>query len=185
LGKIYRGEPLEITAVDPLADVYDAILRDAKIRPLIPTTWCHGELLEERFALNTFDLVYAQNALDHSYDPFRIIVSMIRLTKPGQFVMLEHRQDEAERARYTGLHQWNFALREGNFIIWNPSYVVNVTDILRNFVTIDNEFNPEVDWLVTKIQKHSDPPMGLGIADSVPTRHGWPWLRKGNTNFEV
>jgi ubiquinone/menaquinone biosynthesis C-methylase UbiE len=177
LGKMYRGESLDIIAVDPLADAYDALLRDAHILPLIRTTWCHGELLEERFPHNAFDLVYSQNALDHSYDPYRIIVSMIRLAKQGQYVLLEHRQDEAEREQYAGLHQWNFALRDGDFVIWNPSVTINVSEELQNYASIHTEFYPAVDWLITTIQKKSDPPEPE-IFEPKSQTHWWPWFRR-------
>lgn len=158
LGKIYRSQALDIIAVDPLADYYDQILRKAQLNPPVRTTWCHGELLEERFQPSSFDLVFSQNALDHSYDPYAIIKSMIRLTKVGHYVLLEHRQNEAEHEQYQGLHQWNFAMEQGDLVIWNPSAQLNVSQSLAQYVDIQIHYIADVDWLNIQMKKLKDLP---------------------------
>ncbi len=176
LGKIYRSQPLDIVAVDPLADYYDQILREAQLEAPVRTTWCHGELLEDRFEPSTFDLVFSQNALDHSYDPYRIIKSMIRLTKVDHFVLLEHRQNEAERAQYQGLHQWNFAVEQGDFVIWNPTSKLNVSKELLPYVDIQIRFIAEVNWLNIQMKKLKDLPFESDSISS-PKRGFWTKLR--------
>jgi len=72
-----------------------------------------------------------QNALDHTFDPWRALRQMIEVSKPGGFVLLRHARNEAVRENYLGLHQWNLdASPDGDFIIWNKHSSVNVTQIL-------------------------------------------------------
>ncbi len=42
-----------------------------------------GEQLLTMFEPETFDLTFARNALDHSYEPIRVIRNMIGLVKTG------------------------------------------------------------------------------------------------------
>ncbi len=117
LGKRWTGRNLEIIAIDPLADVYDELLRRFSIQPPLRTRFGHGEKLLEYFEPNTFDLAYASNALDHSYDPLSAISQMLTVTKPGHFVYLWHFANEGLHEQYSGLHQWNFNVCKDDFII--------------------------------------------------------------------
>ncbi len=157
LGKRYRRRPLRITAVDPLADLYDELLREAGIEPPVHTTWCQGELLRERFQPESFHLVYSQNALDHSYDPVAIIEQMVALALPGHYVVLEHRRNEGENERYRGLHQWNFDLDRGDFVIWNAQGRTNMTERLASQATIRCRYIPRAQWLNIQIRVRAIP----------------------------
>ena len=108
LGFRYPGKTLTIVPVDPLADEYDRLLRDAGLDPPIRTIRVAGEALLEHFGSRRFDIAYASNALDHSADPFTIISNMVAVVRPGGIVLLRHKRNEGESARYGGLHQWNF-----------------------------------------------------------------------------
>jgi SAM-dependent methyltransferase len=132
LGKRSATRKIHITAVDPLADVYDRVIAKHGITPPVRTTWCHGELLDTRFAPETFDLVWAQNSLDHSYHPVRIIEQALTVAKTGGFVVLSHARNEAVNANYDGLHQWNFDDEAGEFIVWNREMRVNVSKLLQH-----------------------------------------------------
>ena len=59
------------------------------------------------------------NSLDHSADPFTIISNMVGLVRPGGIVLLRHKRNEGESARYGGLHQWNFDVVDDSLIVWN------------------------------------------------------------------
>jgi SAM-dependent methyltransferase len=119
LGKQYPGKSLKIRAVDPLADQYDAILAEAGLEPPVRTEPGDGERLLDLFPAESFDIAYAANALDHSYDPMQAVESMVALVRPGGFVALRHHRNEANQKSYLGLHQWNFDSRDGRFVIWN------------------------------------------------------------------
>ncbi len=132
LGKKSANRKLRITAVDPLADVYDRVMAKFGVTPPVRTSWCHGEMLATRFAPESFDLVWAENSLDHSYEPVRIIEQALTVAKTGGFVVLSHARNEAVNANYDGLHQWNFDDEAGDFIIWNRESRVNVSKLLQS-----------------------------------------------------
>ena len=67
LGKYYNGIKLNITAVDALAVHYDK-LNWLDNRPEIITQYCETEELDNIFANDMFDMVYAKNTIDHHYD---------------------------------------------------------------------------------------------------------------------
>ncbi|MEO0585675.1 MAG: methyltransferase domain-containing protein, partial [Bacteroidota bacterium] len=106
LGKKCEGREIKITAVDPLADEYDELLEKHNVEPPVRTIKVDGERLTETFEVDTFDLVFARNCIDHSYNPEQAILEMISVCKPDCYVLLEHRPNEAENERYVGLHQW-------------------------------------------------------------------------------
>ncbi len=119
LGIRYPGKSIEVVPVDPLAQQYERLLRRFGVEPPVRTIEAHGEHLLSRFAPASFDIAYAVNAVDHSYDPMRIIQNMLALVRPDGVVLLRHRLNEGEHERYVGLHQWNFDVRGGDLVIWN------------------------------------------------------------------
>lgn len=128
LGCTYRGRRLDITACDPLAAQYAEMARRHGVsRPVEPII-AHAEGLTEVFPENSFDLVHASNALDHSYDPVRAIAEMIAVARLEGVVILRHFPNEAVKEGYHGLHQWNFDEQAGRAILWRPDTVVDLTD---------------------------------------------------------
>jgi SAM-dependent methyltransferase len=130
LGFRYPGKTLTIVAVDPLADEYERLLRDAGLDPPVRTIRVAGEALVEHFGRGRFDIAYATNALDHSADPFIIISNMVAVVRPGGVVVLRHKRNEGESARYWGLHQWNFDVVDNSLLLWNNAAEVNVGSAL-------------------------------------------------------
>lgn len=159
LGKKFGDIQLDIIAIDPLADEYDKILEKYNEVPLVRTENLAAEDIKKRFKPNTFDLVYARNCIDHSYNPESAIVDMIDVAKVGSYVLLEHRPNEAENEDWQGLHQWNFSAdSNGDFIIGSKHDEVNMTKKYASIGTITCEMldhDPESDgeWLVTRILK--------------------------------
>jgi SAM-dependent methyltransferase len=126
LGFMFPGKTLRIVAVDPLADEYERLLREADLRPPVRTIRVAGEALLDHFGPGTFDIAYASNALDHSADPIRIISNMAAVVRRGGIVLLRHKRNEGESARYGGLHQWNFDVVGERLILWNNAVEVDV-----------------------------------------------------------
>jgi SAM-dependent methyltransferase len=126
LGFRYRGKTLTIVPVDPLADEYERLLRTAGLDPPIRTIRVAGEGLLEHFGPDTFDIAYATNSLDHSADPLVIISHMVAVVRPGGVVLLRHKRNEGESARYGGLHQWNFDVVDESLLVWNDAVEVDV-----------------------------------------------------------
>ena len=131
LGFRYPGKTLTIVPVDPLADEYERLLREAGLDPPIRTICVAGEALLEHFGSRTFDIAYAINALDHSADPFTIISNMVAVVRVGGVVILRHKRNEGESALYGGLHQWNFDAVDGSLLVWNNAVEVNVGSALE------------------------------------------------------
>jgi SAM-dependent methyltransferase len=133
IGTMLKGKRIEVVAVDPLADEYNRLLAKYKIVPPVVTQKCDAERLTAMFPLNTFDLAYAANCLDHSYDPVLAIQQMLEITKPGGFVVLLHEPNEGEQELYRALHQWNFHTEDGDFLVSSPArQTVNVSTLLAS-----------------------------------------------------
>ena len=132
VGKKWTGQTVEITAIDPLADVYQELLRRVGIRPPVETKYGHGEKLLEQFHENQFDLAYASNALDHSYDPLLAINQMFAVIKPAHFVYLWHFANEGLISSYSGLHQWNFDVQGNDFVISDGRKQLSLATEFRN-----------------------------------------------------
>jgi SAM-dependent methyltransferase len=126
LGYRYPGKKLTIVPVDPLADDYDRLLREARLEPPLRTIGVAGEGLLEHFAPASFDIAYATNALDHSADPLTIISNMVAVVRPGGVVILRHKRNEGASARYSGLHAWNFDAAQDRLVLWNEAGSVDV-----------------------------------------------------------
>lgn len=131
LGYRYPGKTLRIVPVDPLADEYDRLLHEAGLEPPIHTIRVAGEALLEHFGSHRFDIAYATNSLDHSADPFTIISNMVAVVRPGGAVLLRHKRNEGESARYWGLHQWNFDAVGDDLLLWNNAAELNVGSALE------------------------------------------------------
>lgn len=151
LGKVWEGRTLDITAVDPLAEEYARAMKECGVVPLVLARTGEAERLTDLFAPGTFDLVYAQNCLDHSYDPLEAIRQMVLVAKEGCCARLEHASDEAERQRYQGLHRWNFRAEDGRFVIWQPGLRIDVEKELGAIA--DFTIQPLRDWLNVTLRK--------------------------------
>jgi SAM-dependent methyltransferase len=136
LGYRYPGKKVTIVPVDPLADEYARLLHDAGLEPPIRTVGVAGEELLEHFSPGSFDIAYATNALDHSADPLEIISNMVAVVRPRGTVVLRHKRNESEQARYGGLHQWNFDVVDGRLMLWNTATRVDVAAALAGRATM-------------------------------------------------
>jgi len=127
LGKKHPSKRLVIVAVDVLAEKYDELLDRYHVCPAVRTTFAEAEHLTRWFAENSFDLVNARNCLDHAVDPVEAVRQMLLVTKKNCFAVLDHLEKEGEHQRYSGLHQWNFAIAEGEFLVKGAGVVTNVS----------------------------------------------------------
>lgn len=153
VGRAYRDKEIEITAVDPLAEDYDRILGAAGVAPPVRTKNGEGERLLELFEPESFDIAYAANALDHTYDPLLVIGNMISVVRPGGYVLLRHRRNEAKAKDYLGLHQWNFDLLDGRFVIWNRQSSHDVAKALSGRAhVVAHEEEGEVCCVIRRIE---------------------------------
>ena len=156
LGPKWEGRDLEVFAVDPLADEYRSALEK---KGVVPPTWtqrCDAEQLTSLFPENEFDFVFATNCLDHSYDPLEAFTEMVKVLKPGCWAVLRHAQNEAVAENYGGLHQWNFDVLDGEFVLWRPGLTVFVHDALAELAHVDftlSDYRPGRKWILLRFQK--------------------------------
>lgn len=156
LGKTHPGRTLHITAVDPLADAYAELLREADVTPPVTTQPCAGEDVARRFGPAHFDIAHARNSVDHSANPVAIVEAMLEVVRPGGFVALRHYRNEAEVERYEELHQWNFDVRDGALWLWNRREEVDLSERLAGRATITASVEGGSDhapWVVAELAK--------------------------------
>lgn len=154
LGYVIPGAELSLFAADPLAPVYDKILVENGITPPVRTQFGTAEDLSAFFPESSFDLVHCSNALDHSFDPMRGILEMLRCAKVGGGVKLMHAPNEAVTQNYVGFHQFNFELVDGKLTLWNNNGRIIVDDEIPVKHTITNIF--ENGYIHTHIVKLSE-----------------------------
>jgi len=130
LGYILTGVKLVLTATDPLTPIYNDLIDRYGLNPPLRTIFAPAEELSAFFGPNSFDIVHCRNALDHSFDPVRGIVEMLKVVRVGGWILLRHFENEAERGNYEGFHQYNFDCRDGRFVIWNKSIQIDVAKSL-------------------------------------------------------
>lgn len=119
VGKTHSSAEVSLSACDPLAWQYQQMYREFDAVPPVPTQFAVAEDLSQFFELSSYDIVHCRNALDHSFDPMRGVVEMLKVARVGGWVVLRHHPNEAEREDYVGFHQFNFEIRDGRFVIWN------------------------------------------------------------------
>jgi hypothetical protein len=156
VGKTWGDIQLSITAIDPLADAYDRLLATHQLTPPVRTGWCHGELLEERFAEGSFDLVVATDILDQSYDPIRVIKNAIHVAKVGCHIVFEHETNLAAQHRYAGRHQWNLCSLDGDFVIWSPKSRTSVNQLVENCAEVSCTTDSATGRVLVSMLKFSE-----------------------------
>lgn len=166
LGKSWEHHDIRISAADPLAVHYNQALDEGKIVPPVRVVEAQAEKLTGTFPRASFDLITAINCLDHSYDPLQAILQAVQVVKPGGFVLLAHERREGENEGYRGLHQWNFDLENGDFVIWSPTRRYNVTSALRSMAEVSceisdtREFVDSDNVLIVRIRRNALPAPG-------------------------
>ena len=112
------GMTIDIVATDPLADAYGRIFDALGLVRPVPTIFAPAEELSCFLPAESFDIVHCRNALDHSFDPLRGLIEMLRVLRMGGVALLYHNANEAESEGYSGFHQYNFDVENERFIIW-------------------------------------------------------------------
>jgi SAM-dependent methyltransferase len=153
LGKVWEGHDVEITPVDALADAYDEALAREGIVPLVRTITCPTEALARRFQPEQFDLAHAHNALDHHAEILRAIEQMLRVTRVGGHVVMRHGRNEAERAGYIGLHQWNLSIDGSDYVVWNREVRTTLGEQVGDRAEIVHMERMEEPWEVVVMRK--------------------------------
>lgn len=98
---------MRLIACDPLADEYAKIFDYNKHGQDAPVK-AFAESLP--FDENTFDIVHCSNALDHTQNPYKAILEMERVCRPGGMILIQGFENEAIHEDWKGLHQWNISI---------------------------------------------------------------------------
>ena len=120
LGNKWKDTKIELTAVDPLADFYNKIIKEAKSPDYFHIENACVEELVSKFGRDCFDIVHASNSLDHCRSPMDGLRQMLAVSRPGGVVACVHFRNEGHSNAYHGLHQWNIDLIDGKPLIWSP-----------------------------------------------------------------
>ena len=87
-GSAWDTAKVNLYPSDELADKYMDVLKQQRIKPLIPVEKQDMEQLT--YPNEMFDIVHCANALDHCRSPFRAIGEMYRVCKKGGYIYLWH-----------------------------------------------------------------------------------------------
>lgn len=161
-GKMFKNSEIELTAIDPLADMYSNILNKYHITPYCRTEFCIGECISDFYDQNHFDLAYMRNAIDHTFSPIDVVLQILYVTKLNGNVVLFHRKKEAERREYGGFHQWNVDIKNNNLIFYNKEKSIDVNNVISNISDIsiykcrDGEYDA-IKAILTKKHEFNKP----------------------------
>jgi len=155
LGKTHPSKEIEIVATDVLAEKYARLLRRYRVTPPVPTIYADAEHLTDEFAGESFDYVTANNSIDHCRDPLQALLEMLRVVKTGGYVSVRHRENEAKRTNYLGMHEWNFKLNGQRPVLWRGGEEIDIQKALAPFGLIT--VIPEEQHVVFAIKKLSSP----------------------------
>lgn len=146
-----------LVTVDPLASAYERLITSGNLTNIVVPKVGLAETIDFP---EKFDLVYARNSLDHSFDAPRAIFNVLSQLEISGYLVMEHYENEALWSNYDGIHNWNFEERNGDFYIWSPEVSVNITSALAdNYETeINTMKGEERNWLVIKILKKNESP---------------------------
>ena len=155
VGTRLPGVEVELLPVDPLAERYRELLARHGVTAPVESRPCAAESLADELGEARFDVVYCQNALDHTADPLAGLDQMTRVVRPGCWVVLKHTLDEGETESYVGLHDWNFNLDGDRFVIWRPGERIHPDEHLPLAARFDTEIVEEEGyrWVRVGIQR--------------------------------
>ncbi len=112
---------LEVTAIDPLAEVYDKIMKKLNYKYPITPIKLDGEDLLEHFKKESFHIIFAQNSLDHVKDPVKCFNNAYHLLKKGGFLFVCSNIKEGTRKSWTGMHKFDIYVENNELILGTQS----------------------------------------------------------------
>ena len=120
------------------------------------TTQAFAEHLSAYFPAHYFDVTHARNALDHAVNPLRALMEMLEVTRRGGIIFTDHSRNEASREGWTGFHQWNFDVRNGDFVIWNREAIHSVSEIFASVAEVQTVCVPGTERVIGVMRKTID-----------------------------
>lgn len=118
---------IERTLIDSLAEDYHTLLKKNEIDTYGQRIiCCNVENVHKVFREESFEIIYSKNALDHTYNPMEALTNLINLITYDGVIILEHYISEGKYTNYFGLHQWDFDVENGDFIISNQYKIIKL-----------------------------------------------------------
>jgi len=105
-----KNNYIQVTCVDACANRYKEILHGKLYHPIIQG---FGEDVGEMFHLQSFDIIFMQNSLDHTVDPYKVVNGCLSLLRLGGILAISGFRNEGKTQNYHGLHQHNFDVING------------------------------------------------------------------------
>jgi len=150
------GEMVFLVTRDPLANT-NALPRglNASAMATCDERLYAKQVLEE-FHSDHFDLVYVRDWVDRCRDPQQVIRQILRVVKPGGFLLAEHRLGTAGQQVDGGLQRWGLSTESSaRFDIPFQEDEIHMSHELGAACQIECErVNSEEDWLIMKIRKN-------------------------------
>lgn len=122
---------MHIIGVDPLLDIYRLILARHGLDKL-DSVLCHEEfsLRAEELPMSlhagTFDVVYTNNALDHTQDPLAVTTIMAQCLRPDGIAIIQVAANEGTRQNWNQLHKFNIRYENDRVVAINQAGEVKV-----------------------------------------------------------
>lgn len=116
----FRGWNVQVHAADALANDYENLLNELNIDPerrLVRPVQAECENLTSAVGEEAFDFVIMRNALDHTADAIASFSELMKACVPGEYVLIEHFENEAKAEKWSGFHQWNFWYQSGTILV--------------------------------------------------------------------
>ena len=110
-----------LTNVDPSAGEYMKLLAKHGHEPPWPLAEAFGEDLKDRFAPESFHLVWSHNALDHCQNPGLVLDNFSTVLKPEGLAIIQARESEGSAMEWNGLHQHDLKLSEAGELLHRTS----------------------------------------------------------------
>lgn len=150
-GWAHPRKKVELEATDALAKEYNVLLLKHGVTPPVRTRHAEAEKLTNHYASGMFDFVNARNSIDHCAAPHTAVCQMLAVAKIGATVCLNHAENEGENEQYTGFHQWNFTVENGDFIIRGRGQLFNITQMVGTVAQVDSLLKDR--WVTVKLRK--------------------------------
>ena len=122
----------EIISVDPLAKFYKDLHKKYNSDYDIVCIPGFGENLNKIFPEKSFDIVYSQNAIDHSQSPVKFIRNMYYVLKSNGYMILYGILNEGSIQNWLGLHKWDILVDNGKLLLSNKKHTYNRYNLLKD-----------------------------------------------------
>ncbi len=106
---------IELTATDILANEYKTLLEvygHSSAMEGIEVVNSIAETLGSSFAGRKFDIIYCNNAIDHTDSPKNSLAEMTKIAEPGAYIIVSGRQREGTSEGWDGIHMHDLLLED-------------------------------------------------------------------------